>query len=173
MRSDLRVRGPLSFVPHAGLKMEERSPVIQMVLDIYRTMIHGCETGLYFLIALLSDVNYCKQAAKQTSVLGWILDAGLLLWLILLETILTSHGMLCNLREYCGVYTERDAGAGQHLAGRVTEKEETTNKYADIYVKAYNQQQKTKTTHIQIILPFLLITLKAKVLQVFVFSLYV
>lgn len=54
-----------------------------------------------FLIALLSYVNYCREAAKQTSVQGWILDPALLLWLILLETILTSHGMLYNLHEYC------------------------------------------------------------------------
>lgn len=87
-----------------------------------------------FLIALLSYVNYCREAAKQTSVQGWILDPGLLLWLILLETILTSHGMLCNLHEYCRVYTEHQAITAQHMAGRFTEKEKTTtNIYADIY----------------------------------------
>lgn len=86
-----------------------------------------------FLIALLSYVNYCKEAAKQTSVQGWIRDPGLLLWLILLETILTSHGMLYNLHEYCRVYTQHQAITGQHMAGRFTEKGTTTSIYADIY----------------------------------------
>lgn len=59
MRSDLRgrqtisyehlvFRGPLSFgaIVQVFLKMEAWSPVIQMVWDIYRTMIHGCEIDL-------------------------------------------------------------------------------------------------------------------------------
>lgn len=142
MRSDLRgrqtisyehlvFRGPLSFgaIVQVFLKMEAWSPVIQMVWDIYRTMIHGCEIWLYFfLIALLSDVNYCNQAAKQTSVQGWILDTGFLLWLILLETILISRGILYNLHEYCRVYIKHQTITGQHMARRFTEKEKTTCK---------------------------------------------
>lgn len=57
----------------------------------------------FLLIALLSDVNYCNQTAKLTSVQGWILDKGLLLWLVLLEAVLTSHRMLYNAHEYCMV----------------------------------------------------------------------
>lgn len=99
-----------------------------MVWDIYRTMIHRCEIWLYFffLIALLSDVNYCNEAAKQTSVQGWILDPGLLLWLSLLETILPSHGILYNLYKYCIVCIEHQTITGQYMTRRFTYKEKTS-----------------------------------------------
>lgn len=43
-------RGPVTFgtTVQVFFKMEDWSPGSQMVWDIYRTMIHGCEIWLHF-----------------------------------------------------------------------------------------------------------------------------